>query len=88
MQTLKSQWDRDPLTVEDCIPTSMLHFKLGRTHVGTPMREVLREVHDAIKRAPNQEAWTREVRRQTLAAAAWMHLENRAEYARVVSGTF
>jgi hypothetical protein len=87
-QTLESQWDREPLTIDSLVPTVMLRHHLGRVHIGTSDLDVARDTWSAIKQAPNQEAWTREIRRQTLAAALWLHAENRAEYAHVMSGRF
>jgi hypothetical protein len=83
-QTLESQWDRDPLTVDQLIPTSMLRFHLGRVHVGTSDLEVARDVWRAMAKRPND--YTRPVRRETLAAALWIHHEHRAEYMGVMSG--
>jgi hypothetical protein len=68
----------------------MLGFHLGRTHIGTSDGEVLRDTVRAIRKAAaaNPEPWTREMRRETLRAALWIHHENRAEYTRVMSGMF
>ena len=77
MQTLESQYGGPDLTVSDETPTSALRWKLGKTHVMTSDREVLRMVRDAIKA---QGFYTRDQRRQTLRAALWIHRENRAEY--------
>lgn len=87
-QTLTSEWGQEPLTVDSIVPTVALRHHLGRVHVGTPVREVLRETRDAIRKAPKRQQvlWTREIRKQTLAAAAWLHTENRAEYAAVMGG--
>jgi len=89
-QTLTSEWNREPLTIAAMVPTAMLRFHLGRTHIGTSDGEVLRDTARAIRKAAtaNPEPWTREIRRETLRAALWLHHENRAEYARVMSGTF
>ena len=76
MQTLESSYGGPALTVADEIPTVALRHKLGQTHVGTPDREVLRIVRDAIRR----QSYSREQRRETLRAALWIHRENRAEY--------
>ena len=89
-QTLISQWGREPLTIRANIPTAMLQFHLGRTHIGTQDGEVLRDTARAIRKAAiaNPEAWPRQVRRDTLRAALWIHHENRAEYVCVMSGRF
>lgn len=85
-QTLTSQWGREPLTVADEIPTSMLRFRLGREHIATPDEEIVALVDEAIGKAPV--AFTAAQRDETIAAALWIHHDQRAEYARVMSGTF
>lgn len=85
-QTLESQWGRDPLTVGADIPTVATRFHLGRVHVGTPPLEVARETWAAIKIAPV--TYDRRQRRETIAAALWLHAENYAEYVAVMSGRF
>jgi hypothetical protein len=85
---LVSVWGGDPdLTVDSLVPTVFLRWWLGDVHVGTSDLEVAREVWARIKKQ-NDPAWTPELRRQTLAAALWLHHENRAEYAAVMSGRF
>jgi hypothetical protein len=90
MQTLTSQWGQQPLEVADCVPTRMLRFKLGRTHVGTSDLEVARMIVAAMgtARADAPDAWTRQVQRETLQAGLWLHRENRREYGGVMSGRF
>ena len=83
-QTLESQWGLEPLTVAAEIPTVMLRHRLAREHVGTPDEEIVALVDEAISRAPV--AFTAEQRAQTLAAALWIHREQRAEYLAVMSG--
>lgn len=89
-QTLTSSWDREPLTVDAKVPTQWLDYYLGGVHVGTSTLEVCREVWRRIKKAEkrNPDGWTRELRKQTLAAAIWIHAENLACYLRVMSGRF
>jgi len=75
------------------VPTVMLRYHLGNVHVGTSDEDVIEEVRRAIQRAaaangPEAAEWTGETIRQTLAAALWLHHENRAEYTGVMSGTF
>jgi hypothetical protein len=84
---LESEWGRSPLTVDDLVPTVLLRFRLGRTHVGTPTLDVCRDTWKSVKHAADRDPrWTRELRKQTLAAAIWLHHENRAEYHAVMSG--
>ena len=85
-QTLTSQWGREPLTVNAEVPTVMLRHRLGREHIGTSDEAIVALVDEAIGRAPV--SFTAEQRKQTLAAALWIHAENRAEYAAVMSGRF
>lgn len=87
MQTLVSEWDREPLTVADLVPTVALRYHFARVHVGTSDREVLRETREAVRCArASDPRWTREVVKQTYAAALWLHRENRAEYGAVMGG--
>lgn len=85
MQTLTSEYGRPPLEVDDLVPTVMLRYHLGSVHVGTPTRAVLRETRDAIRKQRDAR-WTRDLRKQTLAAAAWIHAENLALYQYVMGG--
>ena len=89
-QTLDSQYGRESLTVSALVPTVMLRHHLGRTHVGTSPLEVALDVARAVKRqrAKGVTAWSREMRRETYAAALWLHAENRAEYGYVMGGGF
>lgn len=87
-QTLISQYDRPPLTVDRLVPTVSLRFLLGRTHVATPPADVEAEVRDRIvstrHRAPAD--WTDDIVEETVAAAVWLHAENLAEYRYVMGG--
>lgn len=88
-QTLTSEWGRKPLTVASDVPTVALRFRLGRTHVGTCDLEVARDVWQAIRQANSHGTvplYSRRARRETLAAALWIHHEQRAAYACVMSG--
>jgi hypothetical protein len=89
MRTLKSEWGRESLTVNDEIPTTALRWILGSTHVGTPDEEIVAMVKERIATLKQIETrYTAEQEEQTIAAALWLHHENRAEYAAVMSGTF
>jgi hypothetical protein len=83
-QTLTSEWGRKSLTVGGKVPTMMLEFHLGRTHIATAIEDVRADVSAAIDKAP--EPFTEEQRAETLTAAEWIHAENRAEYVGVMSG--
>lgn len=88
-QTLTSQWGREPLTVDSLVPTIALRHHLGWTHVGTSDLEVARDIVRTMRRVDHGETlWTHEIKLQTLRAALWLHHENQAEYARVMSGRF
>lgn len=75
-QTLTSEYDREPLTVADEIPTAALRHILGWTHVGTPDAEIEALVRERAAKYGYTEAQTAE----TISAALWIHEENRAEY--------
>lgn len=84
---LKSDWGRESLTVGPEIPTVALRHILGRVHVMTPDEEVTAMVTERIDRAnEKRERYSAEQREQTIAAALWLHHENRAEYVAVMSG--
>ena len=83
-QTLESQWGREPLIVAAEIPTVMLRHRLGRVHVGTPDSEVEELVRKAIAEAPHP--FSEQQSDETVAAALWLHHENRSVYAHVMSG--
>jgi hypothetical protein len=85
VQTLTSQYGREPLTVADEIPTRALEFRLGRIHVMTPPEEVEREIREAIARS--SQPYTEQQVAETVAAALWIHAENRAQYVGVMLGT-
>ena len=75
-QTLVSQYGGPTLVVDDETPTVALKRRLGQTHVMTADREVVRMVWDAMK----SRGYSRRQRHLTLAAALWIHRENRACY--------
>lgn len=86
MQTLTSDWDREPLEVTDEIPTTFLHYLLGRTHVGTSDEAVRSMLERRLNKYKHK--YTTEQREQTIAAGLWYHHENQAEYKAVMSGRF
>jgi hypothetical protein len=81
-QTLTSQYDREPLEVDDEIPTAALRHILGWTHVATPDAEVEALVRERAER----HGYTAEQTEQTVAAALWIHEEHRCEYRWVMRG--
>jgi hypothetical protein len=83
MQTLTSQYDREPLEVADEIPTFALRHVLGWTHVATPADEVEAMVREKAAKAGG---YTPAQIEQTVAAALWLHAENLAEYTWVMAG--
>jgi hypothetical protein len=89
MQTIESHWGREPLIVDDLVPTVAVRHHLGWTHVGTPDLEVARDIVETMHNVDHGETlWTHEIKLQTLRAALWFHHENQAEYAGVMSGRF
>lgn len=84
MTTLKSEWGRESLTVNDEIPTTELLYILGWVHAGTSDEEVTAIIEERIDRVAAH--YTPAQREQTIAAALWLHHENRAEYTAVMSG--
>lgn len=91
MQTLTSEWGLEPLTVARKIPTVALRYRLGRVHVMTPDDEIVAMIKEAIDHGNAHGAvpiYTPEQREQTIRAALWIHHEQRAEYAGVMSGRF
>lgn len=88
-RVLKSEWGRESLTVDEKIPTVALRFILGRVHVMTPDEEVTVMILERIAAAKHrgEQIYTDEQREQTIAAALWLHHENRAEYVGVMSGS-
>ena len=89
-QVLTSDWGQEPLTVRREIPTVALRFLLGRVHVMTPDEDVVAMIKERLdlRRNPRSHLYTPEQREQTIAAALWLHHENRAEYVGVMSGSF
>ena len=85
-QTLESQYGGDPLTVDALVPTAVMRVMLSRTHVATSDLDVARDIWRRMKISAEDPRWTRELRRQTLAAALWLHTEGRREYVAVMSG--
>jgi len=88
-RTHESLWGREPITVDALVPTRAIDYHLARTHVGTPLTEVLDEVRAEIEQVsmgPQATLWTEVRIAQTLAYAEWRHEENRAEYAAVMGG--
>lgn len=90
MQDIKSNWGRSGIRVSDPTPTRAIRYHLARTHVATPMSEVVAEVEAEIARmiatGPDPDAWTPQVIRDTVRFTRWQHLENRAEYEIVMGG--
>jgi len=84
-QTLESQWGREPLTVDATVPTVALNSILGWTHVGTSDADVEADVRERLAKVDDGR-WTPALVEQTVAAALWIHAENRALYVAVTSG--
>lgn len=88
-RTHESMWGREPITVDALVPTRSIDYHLARTHVGTPLAEVLDEVRaevEQVSMGPQATLWTEVRIRETLAYAEWRHEENRAEYRAVMGG--
>lgn len=87
-QVLTSDWGQDSLTVGPEIPTTALRFILGRVHVMTPDEEVRSMIEKRIDKTTRkgEAVYSPEQREQAIAAALWLHHENRAEYIGVMSG--
>jgi hypothetical protein len=86
MQTFESDYGREPLVVDDLVPTSALRHHLGWTHVGTSDLTVAREIVQLMRDVDHKDGrWTHEIKLQTLRAGLWFHRENRAEYVLVMS---
>ena len=87
-QTLKSRFGRDSLTVDAKTPTVAITDMLGWTHVATPAREVRRQIVEKIRaaRLAGVEGYTRQIRSDSIAAAIWLHEENRCEYRWIAGG--
>ena len=83
MQTLISQYGQSDMTLPSATPTVALRWILARTHVGTPNREIIREVRRRITKLGG---YTRAQARDTLRAALWIHEENRRAYSAAMGG--
>ena len=87
-QTLESNHGQPPLIVHMWVPTGALRFILGRTHIGTPMREVLREVRRRMNKSGDADFYTRDIRKDTYRAAIWIHRENIGAHRDVMGGRY
>lgn len=83
-QSLVSEWGQQTLVVAKEIPTHVLKRRLGREHVMTPDAEIELLVRQAIRKSPQE--YTPKQVSETIAAALWIHRENRAEYIAIASG--
>lgn len=66
-----------------------IRFLLSRIHVGTPIREILKDIRERLKAQAHHlgPATYRQRRRHAYACAITYHKENRAAYNDVMNGT-
>ena len=80
MQTLKSEYDIAPITVDDSVPIHNLRWLTDRIHVGISDVEVARDFFRRTRNGamPDGSPIPRALRKETVLAALWLHRENRA----------
>lgn len=84
MQTVESQYGREPITIDDKVPTFHVDWLLGRVHVTTSDAEVARNFRDRLERSDT--AHPKQLADDVIRYALWRHAENRAEYNYVMGG--